>query len=155
MKYTGYTLSLQEVPGEVSLAISISNCPFRCAGCHSAYLQTDVGYELTPEVFENLLVAYKSPHTGLYNITCVVFFGGEQHPIEFKNLADISKARGLKVCLYTGATLENTAKDVLDSCDYIKVGEYIANLGGLMKKTTNQKMYDLSCNEDITYKFWE
>ena len=39
LKYVEYAVTLEEVPTEISLTISISNCRFRCHGCHSAYLQ--------------------------------------------------------------------------------------------------------------------
>jgi len=35
LKYTGYAVTLAEVPEEISLTITISNCAFRCHGCHS------------------------------------------------------------------------------------------------------------------------
>ena len=46
LKYVEYAETLEEVPTEISLTISISNCRFRCHGCHSAYLQQDVGKPL-------------------------------------------------------------------------------------------------------------
>lgn len=155
MKYTGHTLSFQEVPGETSLAISISNCPFRCAGCHSAYLQTDVGYLLTTEVLLELLSKYKSPHTDNYTITCVVFFGGEQHHNEFIELANFVNSLNLQVCLYTGAELSDIHPDILTVCRYVKTGPYVSSVGGLQNRTTNQRMYDLLIHTDITHKFWE
>ena len=36
-----------EIPDEVTLELGISNCPYRCEGCHSPFLQADVGEELT------------------------------------------------------------------------------------------------------------
>ena len=42
LKYVEYAVTLEEVPTEISLTISISNCRFLCHGCHSAYLQQDV-----------------------------------------------------------------------------------------------------------------
>ena len=155
MKYTGYTLSFQEVPGETSIAISISNCPFRCSGCHSAYLQTDVGYPLTSEVLLQLLSKYQSPHTGAYTITCVVFFGGEQHHEEFIELANFANSLNLRVCLYTGAELLDMHPEILSVCQYIKTGPYVSSMGGLTNRTTNQRMYDLHTHTDITHKFWE
>lgn len=155
MKYTGYTLSFQEVPGEVSLAISISNCPFCCAGCHSAYLQKDVGDLLTTEVLSALLDKYKSPHTGAYTLSCVVFFGGDQHCHEFIELANFVKSINLRVCLYTGAELNTINPQILAVCDYIKVGPYIKSLGGLTSKSTNQRLYKLPTYVDLTNKFWE
>ena len=46
LKYVEYAVTLEEVPTEISLTISNSNCRFRCHGCHSAYLQQDVGKPL-------------------------------------------------------------------------------------------------------------
>ena len=46
LKYVEYAVTLEEVPTEISLTISISNCRFRCHCCHSAYLQQDVGKPL-------------------------------------------------------------------------------------------------------------
>ena len=46
LKYVEYAVTMEEVPMEISLMISISNCRFRCHGCHSAYLQQDVGKPL-------------------------------------------------------------------------------------------------------------
>ena len=155
MKYTGYTLSFQEVPGETSLAISISNCPFRCAGCHSAYLQTDVGHILTTNCLLEFLSKYKSPHTGAYTVTCVVFFGGEQHHYKFIELANFVNSLNLQVCLYTGAELTDIHPDILNVCRYIKTGPYISSMGGLTSRTTNQRMYALLTQTDITHKFWE
>ena len=50
LKYVEYAVTMEEVPTEISLTISISNCRFRCHGCHSAYLQQDVGKPLLPEL---------------------------------------------------------------------------------------------------------
>ena len=48
LKYVECAVTLEEVPTEISLTISISNCRFRCHGCHSASLQQDVGKPLLP-----------------------------------------------------------------------------------------------------------
>ena len=50
IKYVECAVTLEEVPTEISLTISISNCRFRCRGCHSAYLQQDIGKPLLPEL---------------------------------------------------------------------------------------------------------
>ena len=50
LKYVEYAVTMEEVPTEINLAISISNCRFRCHGCHSAYLQQDVGKPLLPDL---------------------------------------------------------------------------------------------------------
>lgn len=50
LKYVECAVTMEEVPTEISLAISISNCRFRCHGCHSVYLQQDVGKPLLPDL---------------------------------------------------------------------------------------------------------
>lgn len=50
LKYVEYAVTMEEVPTEISLTLSVSNCHFRCRGCHSAYLQQDIGKPLLPEL---------------------------------------------------------------------------------------------------------
>ena len=59
VKYCGHYITAQEVPDEISLVLSITNCPHRCEGCHSPWLQADIGDELTPEILRHLIKAYK------------------------------------------------------------------------------------------------
>ena len=61
---------LREVPDEISLSINISNCPHRCPGCHSPYLQKNEGEELTIDVIKSLVNKNKG-------ISCICFFGGD------------------------------------------------------------------------------
>ncbi len=68
LKYIGAAVTLAEVPREISLTVSISNCRFRCHGCHSPELQQDVGRMLLPDLGA-LIHRYK----GL--ITCVCLMG--------------------------------------------------------------------------------
>ena len=58
LKYVEYAVTLEEVPTEICLTISISNCRFHCHGCHSAYLQQDVGTPLLPDLM-TLLCRYE------------------------------------------------------------------------------------------------
>ena len=71
MRYLNYQVVFKEVPDEVTLSINITNCPYRCPGCHSPYLQEDVGEELTFETLSYLIEKNKG-------ITCVCFMGGRQ-----------------------------------------------------------------------------
>lgn len=154
MKFTGYTLSFQEVPGEVSIAISISACPHRCGGCHSTYLREDIGTELTPTSLLDVIATYKSPHTGQYTITCVCFLGGEQHGDEFINILKFVKEElQMKTCLYTGSLY--VKQEVESLLDYVKFGPYITSKGPLTSTTTNQRFYQLKPEkQDLTHYFW-
>lgn len=153
LKYLGYSIVFQEVPNEVTLAINISGCPHRCEGCHSKYLWEYKGNYISDDLVE-LIEKYK----GL--ITCVCFMGGDQNPIELMQLAHIVDYYGLNVALYSGLPSRLSLYNIAQWFDYVKVGEYDSNLGGLTSKTTNQRMYKQvnkpsNIWEDITYKFWK
>ena len=66
---------MSEVPLEISLTISISNCAFCCHGCHSQYLQEDVGKPLLPDL-QGLIERYKEL------ISCVCLMGEGRNPAE-------------------------------------------------------------------------
>ena len=149
LKYIGYQVVLQEVPDEISLAINISGCPHRCEGCHSKYLWEDDGEPLL-----NNLDFWLDKYNDY--ISCVCFMGGDQDEDEL--IEAINKVKrhdsNLAICLYTGSYSVN--KKILKLLDYIKIGPYIENLGGLNNPNTNQKMYEIYKGyqmKDITYKF--
>lgn len=148
LKYEGYSLVLQEIPDEITLAINVTGCPYGCPGCHSMYLQEDRGLPLSENI-KRIIGDYYGV------ITCVCFMGGDH---ELKELIDIIyEIRMLypncKVALYTG---NDYPPDILfDLLDYIKVGHWDCNRGGLNKPETNQKMFKIRRERiDITDKFW-
>lgn len=153
IKYNDSSIVLQEVPNEVSLAFSITNCPMRCLYCHSPHLRKDIGTELTVDKLKEELDKCRSPHTGKYTVTCVLFFGGDQHEEELIELLKICKDLGLKTCLYTGKN--KITINIQEHLDYVKLGDYREDLGALDSKTTNQRFIRLSDFKDLTYLFWE
>lgn len=136
LKYLGNAVVFQEVPNEISLAINISGCPYKCRGCHSSYLWEYKGRFISEDI-EKLIVA----HDG---ITCVCFMGGDQNPRELNKLIDYIHSKNLKVCLYTGS---DTIPQNVQNLDYLKIGHYSETLGGLDKPTTNQKFYRVLNNK--------
>ena len=138
----------QEVPGEISLAISICGCGKRCKGCHTPELQTTImGDEFRLGDLKKIMEVYKD------YLTCVLFFEGDvNYTTELKDMLCYIKSEGLKTCLYTGRN--NVPEDVRGLLDYLKVGEYREECGGLNSTKTNQRLYDLREEKDITYKFW-
>ena len=42
--------------------------------------------------------------------------------------------------------------EIYAAFDYVKVGPYVAELGPLNERTTNQRLYHHG--EDITFRFW-
>ena len=155
MKFVNYDIVFQEVPGEVTLAINISNCPNRCIGCHSPHLQEDIGEELTESVLSSLLNIYGNA------ITCVCFMGGDRSPKEILHLAKFVRngalqhiPKNIKTAWYSGKY--KLYKNALQYFDYIKLGAYMRELGGLNSPITNQRFYRIENNTmiDITHTFY-
>lgn len=151
-----------EIPDEIALAINISNCPHRCPGCHSPYLQGDCGEELTHEALDSLINSNKG-------ITCVAFMGEGNDLEGILELGRHTQTRhSLKVAIYCGSN--DAPADFWRDFDYIKVGPYIEELGPINHATTNQRLYrrkkagilpEVVINglyrygwEDITNRFW-
>ena len=142
-----------ELRDEISLGINLSCCIHRCPGCHSTYLQTDTGDELTTEIIDDLIKKNQG-------ITCVLFLGGDNDKSTLISLAKhISNNYDLLVGWYSGES-ELDLNEYGRYFDYIKVGPYIKELGPLNSPTTNQRLYFIKRNkdnliiEDITSSFW-
>ena len=156
IKYYNAMVVFEEIPDEITLAISITNCPCRCVNCHSKFLWEDVGTELTFEGLERLI----KENDG---ITCVCFMGGDANPKEINDLATYISAKNmcgyksLKIGWYSGK--DELSEDIdISLFDYIKLGHYDEKFGGLDKETTNQRLYKIAHDKesliDITSKFW-
>ena len=142
-----------ELRDEISLGINLSCCIHRCPGCHSAYLQTDIGNELTAEIIDDLIKKNQG-------ITCVLFLGGDNDKSTLISLAKhVSNNYDLLVGWYSGEN-ELDLNEYGMYFDYIKVGPYIKERGPLNSPTTNQRLYFIKRNrdnliiEDITHTFW-
>ncbi len=164
MKYLDKQVVFREVPGEISLALSISNCRFRCDECHSPELRDNVGDKLD----------LKAITSSIAGCTCVLFLGtgnGSENDLRtLNNIAGVVRKMGIKTALYMGENeIPQQISDHMDSWDYVKVGHYDKKRGPLTSKTTNQRMYSVTSKvlyhhkmkeviynlTDITYKFWE
>ena len=160
IKYTNAEVVFQEIPDEITLAINLSNCPIHCPDCHSKELWKDIGTDLTFSELSKLID--NNP-----GISCVCFMGGDAEPDTIVVLAELIKAKypNLKVGWYSGQSVFPHYD--LESFDYIKIGPFIKEKGGLNNPNTNQKLYakDLFIEEtshklvggwiDITHKFWK
>lgn len=138
-------VSLQEVPGEISLIFQITGCPHRCHGCHSQELWPSNGTEFGLEHLSSEITRY----AGLF--TCVCFFGGEWMPEQLLDYLSYARRLGYKTCLYSGAN--DIHPDLYAELNYLKLGPWIEALGGLDKKTTNQKFFDLDKKIELNHLF--
>ena len=152
LKYTTHDIVFQEFPDEVTLAVNLSRCPNLCPGCHSAYLQGDIGEELTPERLAALADSYAG------DLTCVALMGGDNDPAAVGRLARAVKRKygdRLKTGWYSGRDEWPADRAAFN---YVKLGPYRAEQGPLKSPTTNQRLYRQSADgtfEDITRRFWQ
>ena len=154
LKYLYCKEIFQEVPDEITLGISISGCTIHCKNCHSQELWNDVGTDLTTDELHRLI----TQHNG---ITCVCFMGGE-HDIAY--LIELCKSihDDIKVAWYCGlAKVPEKYNDIFNYLDFVKIGPYIEELGGLTSPKTNQRFYMIKhkdgANEfiDLTNIFYQ
>ena len=147
LKVASFDIVFQEIPGEVTLALNLSNCPCHCPGCHSQHLAEDIGEPLTEELLGGLIDRYGAM------ITCVAFMGGDAEPEEVARLAEWVKNHQspmtnhqLKTAWYSGRQqapfpLGEGRGEASCPFDFVKLGPYIESLGGLKSPTTNQRFY--------------
>ncbi|MBQ8483378.1 MAG: anaerobic ribonucleoside-triphosphate reductase activating protein [Bacteroidales bacterium] len=131
-----YDIVCQEIPDEITLAVNISCCPNRCPGCHSPWLWEDAGEEMTEEMLVTLIGRYSSA------VTCFCFMGGDADPFEVQRLAQCVRKEfpHLRTAWYSGKERIPDSFDI-SSMDYIKIGPYIAEKGGLKSRETNQVLF--------------
>jgi len=139
LRYVNYNIVFQEIPGEVTLAVNLSNCPNGCKGCHSAYLQQNIG-----DIFDDNVLNYLLDKYGR-SATCICFMGGDSDPEEVERLSLFVRKKSneiLKTGWYSGKSKfpENVS---VNNFDYIKLGPYIERFGGLDSPTTNQRFYKI------------
>lgn len=150
LKYINAVVVTDEVPDEITLNINITNCPVHCPECHAQDLWEDVGTDLTAEAVLKLIE--ENP-----GITCVLFMGGDAEPTYVWELGKLVKdSTQLKVGWFSGRT-QFPPEEIAQYFNYIKIGPYDRNRGGLRCVLTNQRLYKLENTrfKDITYRYWE
>lgn len=137
LKYVNTAVTFAEFPDEISLLINISGCPCHCEGCHSSYLAEDIGEPLDYIAITKLIINSNK------GITCVGLMGGDSDPEWINNLAEFIKTSSeLKVGWYSGRNYLPSEIDIR-FFDYIKLGPYIKEYGGLQSPNTNQHLYQI------------
>lgn len=149
LRYANYSITFQEVPNETSLVLNITGCTHHCDGCHSDYLAQDFGNYVDDDL-PALLDKYKGM------ITCVCFMGGDQAIDNLREwLERIKEEYDLKTCVYSGTDDIDTFDNCLDYLDYLKIGPYRKELGGLDNPNTNQKFYIVVKDEDTEINLFD
>jgi anaerobic ribonucleoside-triphosphate reductase activating protein len=136
---------LEEIPDKVTLAVEISNCRGSCIGCHSPFLKQDIGVELTPDAVDRLIADN-------FGVNCFLLLGEGKDPEALLRIAEHLRVHhpDLERAVYSGRP--EVEPEIYAAFDYVKVGPYVAELGPLNERTTNQRLYHHG--EDITFRFW-
>jgi anaerobic ribonucleoside-triphosphate reductase activating protein len=146
VNYYDINISLQEVPGEVSLSFTITGCSLRCKGCHSSYLWKESnGCDLSTALFEDYLDKYDG------YISCVLFMGGEWHQRELAEKLSLAQEKGLNTCLYTGE--DDVDDEIKKHLTWLKTGKWEKDLGGLKEKDTNQQFIEVKSQRKLNFLF--
>ena len=144
LKYLYYKEIFAEIPGEITLGVSISGCTIHCQGCHSRELWEDKGTPLTIEELQRLLDKYQG-------ISCLCLLGGERDIDALTELFQYAYKR-IKTAWYCGLDLIPKGKyGILQYLDFCKVGHYDQELGGLDSPSTNQRFYKIEHQGDGSY----
>ena len=156
LKYLNYSIYVKEIPDELSLGITCIGCPVHCSECHSKHVwdinSNNIGKELTYNELHKIFY----PNHKL--VSCLLFFGGEWDDNLLYIIKEFKTRFTHKVGLYTGLdlpTILDRYSLLLNTLDYIKVGPYIPEFGGLDNPNTNQRLYKLTngnIDENITFK---
>ena len=155
LKYLYVKEVFQEIPYEFSLAVAISGCQIRCPGCHSRELWEDKGEVLDTKKLDELLEQNKG-------VSCLLLMGGEHNIDELTGLFMYAHHK-IKTAWYCGLDMVPAKhRGILLYLDYLKLGHYDQDLGGLNSPTTNQRLYQLNhlgdenyWQTDITSLFWK
>lgn len=146
LKYLYKQEVFKEVPGEITLGISLTGCQIHCKGCHSRELWEDKGTLLTIDELDELM----KEHRGL---TCLLLLGGE-HDIDALTELFMWAHKRVRTAWYCGLDMIPKSKlGIKQYLDYYKLGHYDMDLGGLDSPTTNQRLYKIEHQGDGNY--WE
>lgn len=151
LKYYNYDVVFQEIPGEVTLAVNITNCPFRCKGCHSPHLRQDIGGALDEACIGSLMDKYAS------GITCFCFMGGDVAPERVADLAGFIRMNypEIKTAWYSGCAKLPDGFGYRNF-QFIKLGAYVEELGNLKNQTCNQRLFEIGHDgamKDVSFLF--
>lgn len=151
LKYLDTSITFREIPDEISLCIGISQCIFKCEGCHSPHYREDYGKELSIKELKTLI-------EGNRGISAVCFMGGDINPYEVNELAAYVRKTfpKLKIGWYSGEESISVFTEY-KNFDFIKLGPFKKNRGGLDSINTNQRFYKVEPGgvlRNITHEFW-
>lgn len=152
------SLTLNEIPDHLAVAIELGNCKRNCKGCHSPWLS----YKLPRNKWADFeYVMCKVNEQVKKGANAIVIMGGTYNGIPTADLIEAINilSHYAPVGIYSGLPYAAAIhKDLRanSKLTWLKTGSYIRKLGGLTLPTTNQQFFERRADgawEDITHVF--
>jgi pyruvate formate lyase activating enzyme len=139
MQLGGYQkLTLIDYPGKLATTVFTAGCSFRCPFCHNPELVSNIKYDVS-SILEDELFAFLKKRQGKLEGVCIT--GGEP-TIQPDLIAFIKKIKklGFLIKLDTNGSRPDVLKKILDEnlADYVAMD--IKNIPGKYGKTTGTKI---------------
>lgn len=137
------SISLNEIPDKIAIAVEIGNCKQHCRGCHSPWLSIPLQHDSWMELETLMYDVHKKVKQGA---DAIVLMGGTANGIKPDELVEAINVLSCyaPVGLYSGlpysANIHNYLREHA-KLTWLKTGEFIEEKGGLDKKDTNQKFF--------------
>ena len=137
-------ITTSEIPGETAVYIEFSGCRQNCPGCHSQHLIGEQGDSLNLEDTVYNVWAITQKYQG--DITTVVLMGGTTNngiteAALTALIRSLTRKTNLPIGLYSGQDEDPDKYLGIEAIQWLKVGSYKKDLGGLEEPTTNQRFY--------------
>ena len=140
--YSVGAVTLSEIPGKTALVIEFNNCHQMCPGCHSPHLWEKTAEYSLGQVLEAVDMQV------LPDINCILLMGGTTNGITMEDLRILVEALykefGIPVAVYSGCPEDELMNMEMLSwfgLEWLKTGDYRAELGGIENPRSNQKLY--------------
>lgn len=137
------TVSVNEIPDHIAVAIELGNCSRHCKGCHSEWCRE----KLPKSQWMDLeLIMHKVNKHVQNGADAIVLMGGTTNgiePTQLKDAIDILSSYA-PVGLYSGAVFSASIHSYLkrnSKLRWLKTGNFIQERGGLDSPMTNQRFF--------------
>ena len=137
------TVSFNEIPDHIAVAIELGNCNRRCKGCHSVWCRTKLPYSQWMDMEVLMARVNYFVKTGA---DAIVIMGGTTNGITPDDLAEAINILNCyaPVGLYSGASFASPIHSYLkrkSKLKWLKTGGFIQERGGLDNPKTNQRFF--------------
>lgn len=138
------SVTLNEIPNHIAVAIELGNCKQKCKGCHSPWLSFSLPKSKWMELEDVMRKVNEQVKKGA---NAIVIMGGTHNGVSTEDLIEAINVLACyaPVGLYSGLTddaaIHHHLKDN-SKLKWLKTGGFVMKLGGLTSPRTNQRFYE-------------